>query len=399
MPRKQIWSGAVLAAVAASSLTGCSLKGSDGTPQSFAQLSSLSAGQAIQAADFAVASHPTAKVHTVLTSATASETSDVVASFDDHPSLQGTLVMSQTDPSDPSAQAAGPAIPIRYADDVMYMQMGGVPQMAAQMDGKQWLKMDLQAMAQDPNTASFGTDVLENTSPSKGLTMLAASKDLHAVGAEQRGGVQTMHYAGTLAGDDVTDPNVAGRNGLTADDAATVSDALAQGLVTKLGYDVWLGANGLPVAMTFTETTPNGSMTGEIDYSAWGTSVAVAPIPDTQSADFVAMVKQAEAAQSGSQDSGSGSSTPTSPASSEGSAAPSSPSSPTSPAAPSTPSTPGTPSSPAAPSVPSTPGAPTPTGPASTSSTSSSGTSSSSSSSSASSSASSAPSGTSSSGA
>ena len=213
MPRKQIWSGAVLAAVAASSLTGCSLKGSDGTPQSFTQLSSLTAGQAIQAADRAVSSHPSAKVHTVLTTATASETDDVVASFDEHPSLQGTLSRSSADPSNPGSQASGPAVPIRYADDVMYMQMGGDPQMAAQMNGKQWLKLDLQAMAQDPNTASFGigADVVENTSPSKGLTMLAASKDLHTVGSEQHGGVQTMHYAGTLTNDDVTDPNVAGR--------------------------------------------------------------------------------------------------------------------------------------------------------------------------------------------
>lgn len=100
--------------------------------------------------------------------------------------------------------------------------MGNVPSLAAQMDGKLWLKMDLRAMAQDPNTAAYGADVLENTSPSKGLILLAAAEDLHKVGDEQRGGVQTVHLAGALTGADVTDPNIAGRNGLTAEDADTI---------------------------------------------------------------------------------------------------------------------------------------------------------------------------------
>ncbi|MEY9858770.1 hypothetical protein ABH935_004393 [Catenulispora sp. GAS73] len=363
MPRKQIWSGAVLAAVAASSLTGCSLKASDGTPQSFAQLSSLSAQDAIQAATRAVAAHPSAKVHTVLVAPTATETDDVVATFDGHPTLQGTMAMSS---GDPSAQPAQP-LPLRFADDVMYVQMGGDPLMAAQMNGKQWMKMDLQAMAADPNTANFGADVLENTSPNKGLTLLAAARDLHVVGTEQHAGVQTVHYSGAVAGVDATDPNIAGRTGLTQDGADVVGSALAQGAVTKLAYDVWLRADGLPVAMTFTESTSIGSMTGEIDYSDWGTKVAVTPIPDSQSADFVAIVKQEEAAAQASQD---GSGTPSVPTSSSGApsapsapGAPSTPGTPSAPSAPATPSTPGTPSAPATPSVPS---APTPTGPSST---------------------------------
>ncbi|WP_194917837.1 hypothetical protein [Catenulispora rubra] len=311
MPRKQIWSGAVLAAVAASSLTGCSLKASDGTPQSFAQLSSLSAKDAIQAAARAVAAHPSAKVHTVLVAPTATETDDVTATFDGHPTLQGTMAMSSG--ADSGAQSA-PALPIRFADDVMYVQMGGDPLLAAQMNGKQWLKMDLQAMAADPNTANFGADVLENASPSKGLTLLTAARDLHVVGTEQRGGVQTVHCSGALTGADATDPNIAGRTGLTQDDADVVGNALGQGTVTKLAYDVWLRADGLPVAMTFTESTSIGSMTGEMDYSDWGTAVTVTPIPDSQSADFVAIVKQEEAAAQGSAQAPSTPGAPSSPA-------------------------------------------------------------------------------------
>ncbi|MEZ0113369.1 hypothetical protein ABH920_007399 [Catenulispora sp. EB89] len=350
MPRKQIWSGAVLAAVAASSLTGCSLQASDGTPQSFAQLSSLSAKDAIQAATRAVTAHPSAKVHTVLVAPTATETDDVVATFDEHPTLQGTMAMSSGDPS-----AQPQALPMRFADDVMYVQMGNDPLLAAQMNGKQWMKMDLQAMAADPNTANFGADVLENTSPTKGLTLLAAAQDLHAVGTEQRGGVQTVHYSGAVSGADATDPNIAGRTGLTQDQADVVGNALGQGVVTKLAYDVWLRADGLPVAMTFTESTSIGSMTGEIDYSDWGTKVTVTPIPDSQSADFVAIMKQEEAASQASQD---GSGTPSAPASSDGSGPSGAPSSPSTPSTPGTPSAPGTPSSPTTPSAPTTPGTP-----------------------------------------
>lgn len=91
-----------------------------------------------------------------------------------------------------------------------------------------------------------------------------------------------MHLAGVLTGADAAAPDIAGRNRLTAEDADAVTEALAGGAVTKLGYDVWLGAGGLPVAMTFTETTPAGSLTGEIDYSDRGTEVDVTPIPDTR---------------------------------------------------------------------------------------------------------------------
>jgi len=213
--------------------------------------------------------------------------------------------------------------------------------------------------------------VLENTSPTKGLTLLAAAQDLHVVGTEQRGGVQTLHYSGAVSGADATDPNIAGRTGLTQDQADVVGSALGQGVVTKLAYDVWLRADGLPVAMTFTESTPIGSMTGEIDYSDWGTKVTVTPIPDSQSADFVAIVKQEEAAQGsqGAQGSPDGSGTPSAPSSSDGSGtagAPSSPSTPSSPSAPSAPATPSGPSTPSTPATPGVPSTPTPTGPSST---------------------------------
>jgi hypothetical protein len=359
MPRKQILSGVVLAAAAASSLTGCSLKATDGAPQSFAQLSSLSAPDAIQAADRAVEAHPSAKVHTVLTTPQASESFDVTAAFGDHPALQGTLNTPSGDPSQPS-----PAVPLRYADNVMYMEMGASsPQMAAQMDGKMWMKMDLAAMAQDPRTASFGTDVLDNTSPSRGLTMLTASKDLHAVGQEQKGGVQTMHYAGALTGADASDPNLVGR-GLTQDQADLVSEALAQGQVSKLGYDVWLRADGLPVAMTFTEATPIGTLSGETDYSDWGTSLSVKAVADSDSADYMAMLKQSDAAQAAASSAPSGSASSSAPSTApsssatDGSSTPGSTASSSAPAQPSS-SDSANPSVPSTPSATSTAGAPT----------------------------------------
>jgi len=363
MPRKQIWTGLALAAAAASALTGCSLSASDGTPRSFAQLSGLSAQDAVKAAARAVAARPSAKVHTVLTAPDASETADVTASFSEHPKLQGTLALGPADPT----QAGAVRIPIRYADDVMYMKMGAAPTYAAQLGGRPWVRMDLEVLAKDPRTAAVGSDVLENTAPSKGFTMLTAAKDLHRIGEEQHGGVQTVHYAGTVSGADALDPNLVGR-GLTADDADTVSQALAYGRISKLGYDLWLRADGLPIAETFTETTPIGTLNGEIDYSDWGTAVSVDEVPESQSVDYMDLVQKAPG---GSDGSSAPSSAPS--ASASASEAPSAPSAP-SPSSPSgTPSAPATPSSPkptGSPSAPSTPA--TPATPRSTTSSSSS---------------------------
>ncbi|GAA2044797.1 hypothetical protein GCM10009839_55700 [Catenulispora yoronensis] len=371
MPRKQIWSGVALAAAVTAALSGCTLKASDGTPQSFAELSALSPQDAVKAAGRAVAAHPSAKVHAVLSAPNATEASDVTASFGEHPALQGTLAVG------PAGSAPDPssAIPIAYADHIMFMKMGTDPSMAAQMEGKAWLRMDLAAMAGDPRTAGIGSDVLENTSPTKGLTMLTASKDLHKVGEEQHGGVQTVHYAGTVSGADALDPNLIGR-GLTQESADAVTEAMAGGAVTSMAYDVWLRADGLPVAQAFTETTPVGALKGAIDFTDWGTGVKVDKVPDSQSVDYMEMVAKAAAASASPDASGSASPSqaPSASAAPSPSDAPSASSSSSEPAAPATPATPATPSKPSptgtasAPATPATPSTPRSTGSSSSSS-------------------------------
>ena len=352
MPRKQIWSGIALAAAAASSLTGCSLKASDGTPKSMAQLSSLSAHDAIQAATRAVTAHPSAKVHTVLNSPSGSESFDLSATFDEHPKFAGTL--GAGDPS----QSSSPGVPIQFASDVMYMKMGIIPSMAAQMNGKPWLKVDMAAAAEDPQTSTFGAEVMDNASPAKGLTLLTAAKDLHKVGEEQKGGTQTVHYAGTVTGADSLDPNLIGR-GLTQDDMDVVGKALAHGMIDKVGYDLWLRADGLPVAMTFSASTANASLNGEIDYTDWGTAVSVDAIPDSQVADYLEMVKKAKAAQGGTTPDASGpAGSASEPGASSSSGAPGTPDTSSTPSGSDSAGAPGSASS----GAPSTPSSPAPTG-------------------------------------
>ncbi|NUP50679.1 MAG: hypothetical protein HOW97_25710 [Catenulispora sp.] len=373
MPRKQIWSGVAMAAAASAALSGCSLKATDGTPKSLSQLSSLSAQDAVKAAGRAVAAHPGAKVHTVLEASDVTEITDVTATYGDKAALQGTLATVPT--GSRTTVSAADGVPIRYADHVMFVNAGTDPSMAAAMGGKAWLRMDLGGPDTNPQVAAIGADVVDNTSPTKGLTMLTAAKDLHKVGEETRGGVQTLHYQGTVSGADAVDPNLVGR-GLTQEEADTVSQNLVRGEVSSITYDVWLRQDGLPVAQTFVESASGATLKGAIEFSNWGAGTSVEAVADDQSVDYASLIAKASASASASASAEAASASPSaspsasdsssaSPSASDSSSASTAPSTSTTPSASGTPSTPtptGTPATPAAPKTPATPATPGSTG-------------------------------------
>ncbi|BFO14455.1 lipoprotein [Streptomyces sp. KM77-8] len=182
-------------------------------------------------------------------------------------------------------------------DGVMYTDMGA--ELAAEMDGKRWMKMDFGAMAEavgDPEAQKQMTGGLENMNqdPAKQLAMLLGSKSLKHVGPEKLDGVQTQHYKGTLSIEEMLDANKALDGMFTAEERKQlVANTKKSGLK---GYDteVWVNEDDYPAKMIVGMRMPEGTMKMTSHYSDYGAAVEVKAPAASETVDFIEMIQDLE---------------------------------------------------------------------------------------------------------
>ncbi|MER6092845.1 LppX_LprAFG lipoprotein [Streptomyces bluensis] len=110
-------------------------------------------------------------------------------------------------------QAEANEVEIRLVDKAMYLDGGA--EAAKEMDGKRWIKFDMDALGKDAGALggeSLGATADKN--PAQESTLLTGSKDVKEVGAETIDGVETTHYQGTVTLDQF-------RKSLKGEDKAT----------------------------------------------------------------------------------------------------------------------------------------------------------------------------------
>lgn len=199
-----------------------------------------------------------------------------------------------------SALAADPDAPDKVRmimrDNVMYMDMG--EKMSSEMDGKRWMKLDLNAMAKATGDAALSkqmTSGLENMNqdPTKQLAMLLDSPSLKHVGSEKIGGVEAQHYKGTLTVKEMLDSN----GSLDVLDAKERDELLKQ--VEKSGIkgydtDVWVNDDDLPVRMDVGMDTPQGAVDISMTLSDYGAKAEVETPPAAETFDLMEMFKDLE---------------------------------------------------------------------------------------------------------
>ncbi|WP_194236230.1 LolA-like protein [Streptomyces acidicola] len=94
-------------------------------------------------------------------------------------------------------QSEANEVEIRLVDKAMYLDGGA--EAAKEMDGKRWIKFDMDALGKDAEAMggdSLGAQADEN--PAQQSTFLTGSKDVKEVGTETVDGVETTHYKGTV---------------------------------------------------------------------------------------------------------------------------------------------------------------------------------------------------------
>ncbi|MEU3093377.1 hypothetical protein ABZ690_00725 [Streptomyces sp. NPDC006967] len=222
----------------------------------------------------------------------------------------GTIEMSGVQGWDPAVMdvtmkgsalaAGGPDAPQQMrmimVDDAMYMDMGA--QMAAEMDGKRWMKMDFGAMAEasgDPPVQKQMTGGMENMNqdPSQQLALLLESKSLKHVGPEKVDGVQTQHYKGTLSFEEMLDVNKSFDTLSEKEREEVVANMEKAGLK---GYDteVWVNEGNYPAKMVVGMKLPQGTMNMTAHYSDYGAAAQVEAPPAKDTFDLAEMMKELE---------------------------------------------------------------------------------------------------------
>ncbi|MHA5050105.1 DUF1396 domain-containing protein [Streptomyces sp. SD15] len=190
-------------------------------------------------------------------------------------------------------QGADGKVEIRLVDGAMYM--GGGAAAAKEMDGKSWMKFDVSAMTEDAS-AGLGAGGLSdqaNQDPTQESTFLTGSKDVKKVGTEKVDGVQTTHYKGTVALDDL-------RADLKSEDKAT-REKREKSLkqyedmgADKLTMDMWIDEDDHTKQFRMRADADKGKFDVTMTFLDFNQPVTVKAPPAKDTVDLAEMMKEAQ---------------------------------------------------------------------------------------------------------
>ncbi|HLM16400.1 MAG TPA: LppX_LprAFG lipoprotein [Acidimicrobiia bacterium] len=170
----------------------------------------------------------------------------------------------------------------RIVDGVIYMNLGSFPGAPAELDGKEWVKLDLEQLKQQDGVFGDLANQAESNSPKQGLEYLQGlSGDVQDLGQEDVGGRPATHYRATIDYAKVLDE--------LPDASAQTRDAL--GKLGTVPADVWIDDRDRVVKMHLTidgGALGLGAGTAELamELSDFGVPVDVQAPPEDQTVDF-----------------------------------------------------------------------------------------------------------------
>ena len=191
---------------------------------------------------------------------------------------QMTLEPSASSASAPAA-ALG-AIEMVFTTEALYMRTDAFKQFFP--EGKEWMKIDLQAAAQQSGVDLEQLRQLGQGDPSQQLDYLEAADEVEEVGSEEVRGVETTHYIATIDLNKVAEQNPEAAESIRKAQGATGID--------KVPAHVWVDAEGLPRRMSMkmglgTGGDESSSTTVLMEMFDYGTDVVIDVPPDRLTLD------------------------------------------------------------------------------------------------------------------
>ncbi len=182
-----------------------------------------------------------------------------------------------------------------WRDNVMYMDMGAAA--AKDMDGKRWMKMDLNSIAEqagDEKLAQQMTGGLDSMSqdPAQQLAMLLDSPNLKHLGSAEVDGVQTQRYKGRLTVKEMMETNKELKKVLGEKERDQLFKNVEKSGIKGYDTEVWVNEDDYPVRMDIDIKTPEGTVRTSQTYSDYGAAAKVTPPPAGQTFDLMEMFKE-----------------------------------------------------------------------------------------------------------
>lgn len=276
------FAAALVVALAGTSLAACgssATKSTSGSPSvpAAAKPPAKTVAQALAATSTTLDGY-----HSVTMKLTASQGTDGTTTLAGRVGLGGPLAedITVTAPPQEARQLGEATMQMKLSSAVMYMNMG--PKMAAQLQGKHWMKIDMNAASGGGAAFKGIFDQSAGTSPATQLNLLLQAPGMKRLGDGTVNGVQAVHYGGTVDLKAITDKALAGDSALKRFVDASVSSGLG-----AMQVDVWVDNRNLPVEIHETGQTSQGRLDTTVDYSGFSSSpLTVTPPPASDTFDI-----------------------------------------------------------------------------------------------------------------
>lgn len=182
-----------------------------------------------------------------------------------------------------------------WIDNVLYMDVGAAA--AKEMDGKQWVKMDLDSIAEqvgDEKVAKQMTGGLDsmNQDPAQQLAMLLDSPNLKHVGSAKVDGVQTQRYKGRLTVKEMMESNKDLSDVLSKSEREEMLKNAEKSGIKGYDTEVWVNEDDYPVRMDIGIKSPDGTVKMTQKFSDYGAEAKVTAPPAGETFDLMEMFKE-----------------------------------------------------------------------------------------------------------
>ncbi|MFF3344611.1 DUF1396 domain-containing protein [Streptomyces sp. NPDC002779] len=178
---------------------------------------------------------------------------------------------------------------IRLVGKAMYI--GGNAEMAKEMDGKSWMKLDMSALGEDAlggggNPAAGRAE----QNPAADSTFLTGAKDVREIGTEKVDGVETTHYRGTVTLDALRD-SLKDEDKATREKREKSIEQYADMGVDKLTMDMWVDGEDHTKQFRMKGAADKGPLDLTITFLDYNEPVTVQAPPAEDTVDLAEMMK------------------------------------------------------------------------------------------------------------
>ncbi|CAL9529419.1 hypothetical protein [Streptomyces sp. enrichment culture] len=182
-----------------------------------------------------------------------------------------------------------------WRDDIMYMDGG--QEIAKDMGGKRWMKLDIGAAAEASGEEELAQqltgalDPMNQQSPAEQIALLLESPNLRHLGSEKIGGVEAEHYKGTLTVAEMMKGNTS-LELLKPKEREQLLKNLEKSGIKGYDTEIWVDEDDLPVRMDVGMDTPGGDVEMSMTFSDYGTDAEVEVPPAGETFDLMEMFKE-----------------------------------------------------------------------------------------------------------